>query len=290
MRYDSFIIWGNGIQYVEDIVSIIREHPDFDIVFLSWYNINEDMYTFIKKVYECDDAPWSHLKLKTQYLLNSPKKIFFILIRNFNPQISNKQWAKEQCQTVCDLKTKIRAKYNPRSNNLRECGPPLPPGVSHQHVIHASDYEAQVEHDLQIFGMKNLDWYKRYDNSEYFIPYHLDINLKKIHIQEYNIDDLKVDIIGKGLVPVIETPYYKYLMGEKNEMIEYSKHIGYTLKEDHYPDSINRLDRIFKLGYLNKLGQKCYPIIQGNRVLDGGHRLAVMKKRGYEKVECIRIK
>lgn len=297
MRYDCFVIWGNGIQYKDEIVSMIRNHPDFELIYQYWYNINCDMLDFLKQMYACDDAPWEHLERKTQYLLNSPKKIFFILVRNYNPQISNKRWAKEQCETVVQLKNEIRSRFNPRFNNPKQCGPPLPPGVSHQHVIHASDYESQVDHELKVLGLKPLDWFKRYNDCEYFIPHHLKeeqyrIDKNHIVLNDRNIDDLRVSIIGKKKsVSIIETPYYKYLCGQKEKLIEYiKKYSGVCLTDDHSLDSFEQLDKNFKLDYLNRLGQKCYPIVFiDNQVIDGGHRLAIMKKRNMEKVTCIQI-
>lgn len=294
MRYDSFIIWGNGIQYTKEIVSMIRNHSDFVIILMTWYDIQSEMLDFIKKIYECDVAPWAHLELKTKYLINSPKKIFFILVRNFNPQEEMVgDWDNEypQCKTVGKLKLDIRSRFNPRGTD--NCGPPLPPGVLHSHVIHATDYESQVDHELMVLGLEPLDYYRRYDKQSYCVPFHLELD--KFDEVDIDIDDVRIDIIGKGLLSVEQTPYYKYLNGDKQEMFEYAdKYIGFQLQEDHYPEALDKLNNNFKVDYINKLGQRCLPIVTKEddyyRILDGGHRVAVMKNKGIEKVRCILTK
>lgn len=291
MRYDCVVIWGNGIQHTREIMTEIRNHPDLEIVINVWYDIKEDMLSFIKKMYACDPAPWSHLEAKTKYLINSPKKIFFVLIKNHNPQEEPSPSKKHiQSQTLVEFKNKIRSQYNPRGTG--NCGPPLPPGVLHEHVIHTTDYESQVNHELSVIGLKDLDYYRRHDNSEYFVPFHFDV--EKFKEEMIDIDKIRISIIGQGIVKVEDSPYYQYLNGNKQPMENYIKsYLGTTLKEDHFPESLMKINEEFKEDYVNRLGQKCLPIVKTQSniyvIQDGGHRVAVMKHKGYGKVKCLVI-
>ena len=85
MRYDHFIIWGNGMNYIPQIIDMIRKDTNFDIVMMKSFQI-EDMEEFIKGIYGCDPYPWEHLVAKTRYLLKSPKEMIFILSKNKRPR------------------------------------------------------------------------------------------------------------------------------------------------------------------------------------------------------------
>ena len=153
MRYDNFIIWGNGLNHVFPIMSMIRENSNFQIITIKRFRTGE-MGTFIRKIYGCDPYPWEHLMAKTQYLLRSSQEIVFVLVKNKNPQeiIKGKGEFKHlECTNVIDLKITIRNKFNPRWDPNRRILP-LNYGVSHEHCIHGSDYEEQTEYVLNVLG------------------------------------------------------------------------------------------------------------------------------------------
>jgi len=294
MRYDYFIIWGNGLQYIEDIVDIIRSDNNFTIVTVRWYNIKDDMYNFIRKIYETDDHPWEHLENKTRYLLESEPKLLFILCKNIKPQekmsIGGQQgkYKHIECKNVTDIKLSIRSKYNPNVGIYY--GPPLPNGISHNHVVHASDHEKQVEHILKVLDFPPLSYYRRNDNHEYFIPFHIENDIFNEEI--IDIKKIMVDIIEKGIVSVSSTPYYRYLCDDKDEYIRYAKdNVGIICKEDHFIGNFEKIFKSFDINYVNQEGKKCLPIVKKvddyYRVLDGGHRLAIMLHKEIYEVKCL---
>jgi hypothetical protein len=66
-RYDSIIIWGHGLSYLEEILMMLRKIETFDIVRIVKYKPS-NMKKFIRKVYSYDYAPLAHLKSKIKYL------------------------------------------------------------------------------------------------------------------------------------------------------------------------------------------------------------------------------
>jgi hypothetical protein len=291
MRYDSFIIWGNGLDYIPYIVNMIREDFNFEIVTLKRFPTG-DMESFIKRIYGCDPYPWEHLIAKTRYLLQSPQEIVFILVKNLNPQkIIKGKGAFEhvECTNVINLKIKIRNKFNPRWDSSRRIAP-LNAGVSHNHCIHGSDYEAQTEYILKELGMPNLDYYRKNENKEYYFPYHIEYQQPTEIFKD--IDDLKINIIGKGPVSITQTPHYQYAIGNKDEYTNYFyNNFGVKLCEDHFPEAFDNLINKFNVNYLRPDNKKTGIIVNSqNLILDGVHRLSIYKSLNHKQVKCLQIK
>ena len=80
MRYDLFIIWGNGLNFIPEIISEIREDKNYKIVRLKFHRFN-NTDKFIRNIYKCDSVPIRHLISKTRYLLKSPQKILSVLVK-----------------------------------------------------------------------------------------------------------------------------------------------------------------------------------------------------------------
>ena len=64
-RYDGFIIWGHGLPYVAEIMSILREN--FQIIIILRKDI-DDVVEFVDRVYLLDTYPQNLIREKTQYL------------------------------------------------------------------------------------------------------------------------------------------------------------------------------------------------------------------------------
>ena len=60
LRFDLFIIWGNGLNYTPEIISEIREDKNYEIVRLK-YHVFNNTDKFIKNIYKCDSVPIKHL-------------------------------------------------------------------------------------------------------------------------------------------------------------------------------------------------------------------------------------
>ena len=291
MRYDHFIIWGNGMNYIPQIVDMIRKDTNFDIVMMKSFQI-DDMEEFIQAIYGCDPYPWEHLVAKTRYLLKSPKEMIFILVKNKHPReiVKDKgEFEHTECVNVVDLKIKIRNAFNPPFTDPCQTIPPLNAGVSHEHCIHGSDYEAQTDYVLNLLNLQNLSYYKRYDDSEYFFPYHL--NVEAYEMVDVPIDRLRANIIGKGTVPLEATPHFRYLQGDSEDYIRYFyDNFGTNLCEDHFPEAFNYLIQNFDPQYRRDDGKKSLLLINSqNIILDGVHRAVILKNNGIPKIQCIRI-
>ena len=296
MRYDCFIIWGNGLQNIPEIVGIIRGRggsEKYNIIRIVKKDIGY-MSRFIKKVYACDTVPWRHLRAKSRYLLKSPRQCIFILVENKNPNeryVGDGKFRHLQCQNIDETKRLIRSKYNPKFDDAEKTIAPLPPGISHDHCIHATDYESQVEYLLGYFKLKNLEFYRRNDQFSYYIPWHISIRAhNKITETEMDIKHIYANI-DKTPRELADTPHYKYVSGDKVPYTNYfNKNFGTVLQDDHFPEAFDILLKNFDENYRREDGKKSFVIINDKNVIkDGVHRASILKKLGKQKITCIQI-
>jgi len=248
------------------------------------------MLQFVKDIYACDNAPWKHLKAKIQYLLRSPLRAIFILVVNREPdeRLKGKTRPHIECKKMTALKLAIRNAYNPRLADPNHRRGLLDPGVSSDMCIHGTDYTSQVEHILSVVGLPSIAYHRRYDNYEYFIPYHLEVS--GYHLGNVRLDDLRANIIDQGLVKIQKTSHYQYVCGNKEPYKAYfNKHFGTKLCEDHFPDAFDLLLEKFQPDYVRYDGRKVRIILRGTTILDGVHRAAICKARKMVEVPCIQI-
>jgi len=263
-RYDSFIVWGHGIPYLSEMMTVLR--AKFKIILIHRHTIT-DMAKFVDDIYACDSYPLRHLRNKTRYLLSTPMEAYFILVKNSNVNeklVGKGKWRKPQCEYVQGVKKALRARYNPGSK-------------PEHHVIHGTDYETQVHHLLKVFGLKPLAYYTRNEGSPF--PWH--IAQKPYDGVAVEIDSLYSTIISQGKVRVKDTPHYKYTTGSREEYTEYfNKYRGRQLKEDHFTE---RFDELMDVDTF-------YPIIiKGDLILDGLHRSAIELSRGKKTIKALKI-
>ncbi len=168
MRYDSFIIWGNGIAHTDEILDmIIRKYKVLFIQDITFDNMQD----FLDKVYECDNVPKQHITAKSRYLMNAPKKAVYILIENHEPNeefVGDGTFRHIQCINLREFKFSVRAKFNPPHSNPNFHVHPLPKGISHDHVLHSTDYESQVHFLNNLFGYPKIERTKL-DVMKFFI-------------------------------------------------------------------------------------------------------------------------
>lgn len=180
-----------------------------------------------------------------------------------------------QCKRIKDLKEAIRDRFNPRQDGKR----------TEDHVIHASDYERQVEHVLKVLGMPPMKHYLRRPNPELDVPFHIR-PFDRYAVQDVPMGTLYANILGQGLVPVDQTPHYKYLTGDKRAYEAYhEKHWGRELVEDHFPEAYDQMIAAFQYDCVTGDGHRSLVLAQridGSRyrILDGVHRAAILKHRG----------
>ena len=133
-------------------------------------------------------------------------------------------------------------------------------------------------------------FYKKFDNLNIEIPWHLSLS-KNNTIKTINIDQLKCSIIDKGIVFIKDSPHFQYVQNNKKPYIEYiNKNIGYKLQEDHYPESFEKLINNFDKNYNDKRLKNSYIIVNKDKViLDGLHRVSILKSIGAKDIECLEI-
>ena len=76
-----------------------------------------------------------------------------IFVKNNNPQeelVGIDRFRKIQCQYINGIKIKIRNQFNPKHTDRNFHKDPLNQGISHDHVVHTSDYEKQVDYFLRL--------------------------------------------------------------------------------------------------------------------------------------------
>ena len=281
-RMDYFMIWGHGLKYKNEILSMLRKHPDLEIISINKKKI-ENVIKFVDDIYSCDTVPLEHLKNKTRYLLTTPPEVLFILVKNKNPQ--EKYFGKGtfkhiQCQLIKDLKEEIRNKFNPRIDGKR----------TEDHVIHASDYESHVIHVLKVLGLPPLEYYNRKPNEKLDLPYHIS-PFKDFIIKEIELEDIRANILEKGPVNIEETPHYKFIKGSKEDYVEYhEKYLGTKLTDDHFPEAFDKLINEFKYSvYENNLRKLivCKELDGKYQILDGVHRAALLKSKSIKSIKVI---
>ena len=298
VRYDGFIIWGNGLEHVAKIMSIIRNSGKYNIILIINKNI-ENMSNFVKGIYACDTTPRKHLAAKTRYLLDSPKRCIFILVENKQPNekiLGKGLFRHIECENINETKWLIRSKYNPKFKDPKKAISPLPAGVSHDHCIHATNTQSEVEYLLKYLKLRPLDFYKRND-FDYFVPWHVKYSYSQPEFTEVDMDieTICANIIGEkgeGRATKLEdTPHYKFLMGNTAPYHKYfNANFGVKLCEDHFPEAFQKLIENFDENYICENQIKHFVIIDNNNmILDGVHRACILKHRGKKKIKCIRI-
>lgn len=281
MRMDYFLIWGNGIHYTNDIIGMLRNDPNFEILAIHKKNVG-DIEHFVPAIYACDTVPYAHLIEKTRYLAKTSPEIIFILVRNNDPQeryFGIEPFRHIQSQTIKILKEEIRNRFNPRLNGKR----------TEEHVVHASDYESQVDHALQMLDLPPLEYYKNEPNPDLEAPYHLG-KINHYEIKEVNITSLCASILDRGLLCISETPHYSYVAGMKSDYTQYhQKYFGTKLTDDHFPEVFD--DMIHNFHYETKPATGKHNLIvaqqmpDGNyKILDGVHRASILSYRGVKRV------
>lgn len=267
MRIDAFIIWPHGVRYLSEIMVVLRDK--FEIIMI-YRKVVADMATFVDVVYGCDTYPLRHIKSKIRYLkkFNGKQEVFFVLVRNHNVNermAGSGRFRKPQCMYLQGVKTEIRERFNPSKDN---------------HIIHGTDYEKQVGYLLNVFGLKKKSYYTREIDFPVHYPYHLP-KPKSWELKTKKIEDLRVGVVGKGLIKIEDSPHFSYLCGHKNLYNNYYyKYIGRQLKEDHFPEKFDQLIRSNPEDPI---------IVNGLRVLDGVHRLAIWMFASRENVNVIDV-
>jgi len=280
-RLDYFLIWGHGTQHTREILEIIRRQKAVQILAIHKKTV-ADIAKFVGQIYSSDFVPLEHLAAKTRYLLDTPSEVVLILARNLEPQerfFGEGAFRHIQCQRIKAIKEEIRDRFNPRRDGKR----------TEDHVVHASDFESQTEHVLEILGLPPVAYFTRRPNRELDVPYHLP-PFENYVLKEVPVDSLYANILGRGVVPISQTPHYRYLLGEQAAYRAYhAAHFGRELTDDHLPETFDRLIASFDSNRFLEHGNKSYIVAvqrpgQEYQILDGVHRAALLKQHDVKSV------
>jgi hypothetical protein len=284
IRYDYFLIWGNGLAYKMEILNEIASNGDFEIVKILQHR-PKSIKKLVKEIYSYDYAPYWHLRGKTQYLLTTLPQVIFIFVKNKNPQedfSGEGEFRHIESITVKILKNEIRDRFNDREEDRR----------TENHVIHASDNEGQVDRILKYLGYKDgLNYLKRTPNRILDAPYYIP-EFNKFSIREVDIDNLLCNIlIGtrenyySEIVPLEKSPQYACLCGRTGVYSEYvQEFLGGPLDQEYSVEKFLNLSKNLLYPYKSKyiLVRRLGPMEYV--VLDGLHRASILKFRGQKKV------
>lgn len=286
VRYDTFIIWGNGLDRAEEMIAEIRASPDFEILRIQRYR-PRSIRQFVRVVYENDFVPFEHLEEKTKYLLKTRPEVIVIVARNRNPReelVGEGAFRQTQCMTVKALKDRIRDEYNPRRNGVR----------TEEHVIHGTDVEFQTDHILKTIGVTaGVNVFREPGHPLIDIPYHLDafppfLDFELVWVPfRYVYSTVlggRPDAPTAQTVHIDDAPHVRFLNGDTEPYTEYVRTFsGSFLLDGHHPDDFRKLAAGFS--YLEPPHERSYVVAERQRpdryvVLDGLHRAAIVRSLG----------
>jgi hypothetical protein len=282
-RYGYFLIWGNGIQYKEEILDILRSKEFIKILRIMNHR-PKSIAHLVKTIYSYDYAPFEHLKAKTRYLLKTDPDVVFIFFRNEDAQeryFGGGAFRHIECERIKSLKEEIRDKFNPRIDGKR----------TEEHVVHASDNESQTDHILKYLRYKNgVGHLKNVPNpilsAPYYIPGFGEFTIRRINSSQLYCNILRGTIESYWTEPVQieDTPQFTCLTGDTQSYNDYlARFTGGPLTCDYSVDNLMELSQNF--AYLEPPYAASYILVNEfppNKylILDGVHRATILKFRG----------
>jgi len=292
-RYDFFTIWGNGLGHADDILEILRSEPTLEIISIEKRHIG-NMKEFVFQLYGCDTVPIEHLRSKLKYLHNVPPEVIFVFVRNLAPQeepTGLHPFRKVQCANINRIKWHIRELFNPRVAGRR----------SEDHVIHASDYEEQVDYCLRLIGKAEGIGYLH--RNRYGLPFKLPHHIptpRSFTFRSIEAHRLRARVLSRSkngsvqsvLLPIQDSPHYKGLSYGRSHYCGYlDKFAGRFLLDDHHWEKFFRMSQLpedvllrFDPIAVVKAGDGIY------NICDGVHRAAVLVFRGLgARIKCVEL-
>lgn len=286
VRYDYFLIWGNGLKYKEEIIDILRRKPHLEILKILNHT-PKNIKKLVRVIYSYDYAPFQHLKSKTNYLLSTGPEVVFIFVKNNNVReiyAGDGQFRHLECEYIKSIKEEIRDRFNERKNDRR----------TEDHVVHASDNESQTDYILKYLGFeKGVELFKNNPNPLLSVPYHIKIFdqfvLKYVNARQVYCSILEGtrDSFSKRVLPIEETPHYLCLSGDIESYQRYLNTFGGSLLTDDY--SVEKLLNLSKkFSYLEPPFSNGYVLTKEfepykYQVMDGVHRASILKYHGHDK-------
>jgi hypothetical protein len=290
-RYDFFTIWGNGLSHAEAILDILRGEENLEIMRIESRKV-KDMKSFVFGLYACDPVPLEHLRSKLCYLFKERPEVIIVLVKNLAPEegyFGEGSFRHLQCAYINRIKQQIRDLFNPRIDGVR----------TEDHVIHASDYEEQVDYMLKMLGYS--EGIRYLDDDDWGLPFRKPYHIPRPKIYTFKtlqIRDLRasilVDLGPRGikteLVEIHRTPHFRAFRDGGKAYADYIKRFRYTLLTDD-----QSLEKLLQMNGLSISEIKAFdqilvrPVACGFQILDGVHRAAVALNHQLKSIRCVKI-
>ena len=292
--YVGFLIWGHGIDYVYDIIETMKQKLQCKVLLITKKRF-DSIDSFIKNVYALEMHNSNHIYGKTRYLRTVGNEYFYILIKKYDYKDKKYGEGSSAIYTDCDVvdfKWHIREKYNPKHQDKNHHPSiNLSPGISHNHVLHATDTDKEVEHLTRVVTGQIPDYYQ--DKKIHYgqeLPYHINGNFS---FKSINIDDILCTVqTGENenkKVHIKETPHFMFVQGHKEIYTTYfKKYLGILFTDDHTESSFNTLIKNFNPDTY-KYESRRLICLNKNTVLDGIHRLAILYNSGIKIINVLQM-
>lgn len=277
--YFGFIVWGHGLEHLDAVFDTLHASMKCHVLHVKKL-CPSDLDAFLCTVYATDLGAGSaalhgHIKAKTTYLKKVPRECVFILLRKLDARIVG-----EFDEDIVNVKWAVRTQFNPRSKSHPAVGR-LPQGVTHHHVIHGIDRLGECDPICQhITGYQPQYFYKRIVHNTVEVPHHVQLS-STCCVQVVALAALRTHVLGKGVVPVADSPHYAFVSGNEDAYREYySRHCGKEFTDGHSSACFRRTLVTFNpTAYPYNPHQ--YIVVKAAsgdtwQIVDGAHRSAVL--------------
>jgi len=283
-RLDCIVIWNHGIQFEDAIVEMLVASGIQPRAFFR--RAPRNLRKTLRIVYADDYAPRYHLRSKLRYLRALPTEHLVILAGNSEPtnEVCGSGRFRHLTSTKLNqVKWMVRSEFNPRNET----------GITHDHVIHATDSEHQACSLMKNLGFSDYYWFYRNSSSGMlppWVPGTEASTLRRISLGKLSIGKLYGSRwkFKTTDCTVSRSVQFRALQGDWDA---YSAHVsrfrGTAIKAYHakarfismaanartQPDFLARNPII-----VTRSSTGDY------RVLDGAHRAAIALQLGYEEI------
>ena len=289
-RFDCIVVWGHGIEYLPEILKMVQSIESLDIVHFEKYKAHS-IKKLVHSIYSFDYAPLIHLKAKIKYLEKVPSIVYFIFIKNSDPQhdfFGEGKFRHVESLVIRNLKQKIRNRFNPRDKYGN---------LTHDHIVHATDNESQTDSILKLIGYK--DGVNKFKNGHKIIrsPHYIkEPSYFNIQLVDFRNLFCRNAVIKNGkcilkTLPVSESVQYLSLYNKKLYHDYISNFSGTILKQIYSLDRYYSMAKDFKylVGPNNSDLIIATPLRERQFVIiDGLHRAALHLYSGHQNIRvCI---
>lgn len=290
-RYDCFVLWGHGQDYLDNVLEEIRQSDFFTIVHIERHRV-KNIKRLVNQIYSFDYAPLFHLKSKIRYLRSTPPVVFFIFVYNPDPledMFGDGDFRHVESLRVKGFKDSLRDRFNPRDDHG---------GMTHDHIIHATDNESQTDSILKLLGYREGVTKFSSKNKVFSSPHYIK-EPDQLYVRLVSYEELicanACSNAGKPSLKKIgikESVQFKGLTDPDIYREYVLEHRGTVLKQDYNVERYLGLKASFS--YLSEGHETDLVVVTKDRecdkylILDGLHRSALHIFQGNDMIKvCV---